>query len=101
MWNCFGKRHRTTNTVEGWHNRINHVLGNRHPRVVDLICLLKKEAEKSGNMFMRLELNLEGKKRRKEYLKLDSRIEKTLKKYEETGDIKTCLKTISYIQKLD
>ena len=31
---------------------------------------------------------------------LDDRLERTVKKYEESGDIVTCLKTISHLQKL-
>ena len=101
MWNCHRKKHRTTNAVEGWHNKINTIVGNPHPRINYLIECLKKEAEITNCMYMKLEVNLEGKKRRKKYIKLDSRIEETIVKYEETGNIRSCLKAIAHIQKLD
>lgn len=101
MWNCYGKRHRTTNAVEGWHNKINSIIGNPHPRFNMLVECLKKEAEHTNCMYMKIELNLEGKKRKKQYFKLDKRIEKTIEVYEETKNIKSCLKAISHIQQLE
>lgn len=101
IWNCYKKRHRTTNAVEGWNNKLNSMLAKNHPRFKDVIQCLKKEAENTNCMYMRMELNLEGKKRKKMYIKLDERLDKTIRKYEETGDIRGCLVAISYIQKLD
>lgn len=101
MWNCYGKRHRTTNAVEGWHNKINTFIGNAHPRFNTLVDCLKKEAENTNCVFMKMELNLEGKKRKKQYMKLDKRIERTVQVYEEKKNIKSFLKTISHIQRLE
>ena len=49
---------------------------------------------------IRAQLNMEGKRRKTAYMTLDDRLERTVKKYEESGDIVTCLKTISHLQKL-
>lgn len=100
LWNCYGRRHRTTNAVEGWHNKINNLLGRPNPKIRDVIVCLKGEAEVSSFMYMRMELNLDGKKRKKTYVDLDKKLAKTVKKYEENGSIKECLKTVSYLQKL-
>lgn len=98
LWSCYNRRHRTTNSVEGWHNKINTELGRPNPRVKDLINCLKKEAESSACALIRAQLNMEGKRRKTAYMTLDDRLERTVKKYEESGDIVTCLKTISHLQ---
>lgn len=101
QWNCYNRRHRTTNSVEGWNNKLNSMFHRPHPRIKELILCLKTEAENSACMFMTLQLNLEGKRRKLKYKKVDRAIETTIKKYEENGDIKACLRTLSYLQKLD
>lgn len=52
-------------------------------------------------MYMRAELNLEGKRRKTTLQKRDERIEKTINKYEASGDITFCLKALSYMHKLE
>jgi hypothetical protein len=42
-------------------------------------------------------MNLEGKRRKLKYKKIDDGIQRTIEKYEETGDIRTCLQTLSYL----
>lgn len=51
--------------------------------------MFEKEAEVTNRMYMRIELRIEGKKRKRKYVKIDERIERTLTKYEETGDTKS------------
>lgn len=101
VWTCYKRRHRTTNAVEGWNNRINNILGRPNPKLKDVLLCLKREAESSAFMYMRAELNLEGKRRKTTYQKLDERIEKTINKYEASGDITSCLKALSYMHKLE
>lgn len=101
LWNCHNRRHRTTNAVEGWNNRLNSMFRRPNPRIKELIQCLKTEAENAACMYMRLQVNLEGKRRKSAYKKLDESIEKTIKKYEETGDIRACLRTLTYLQKLE
>ena len=44
MWNHFGNdNHRTNNHLEGWHHKINHTAKKSHPKIVELIGLLKCE----------------------------------------------------------
>lgn len=100
LWSCYKRRHRTTNAVEGWHNKINNVLGKPNPKIKDVIDCMKKEAENSACALMRLELHMEGKRRKTKYMKFDERLKKTVEKYEEDGDIMACIKTISHLQKL-
>lgn len=51
--------------MEGWNHKINSQLGRPHPKVKDLIKSLKSEAEEANHKAMRMELNLEGVKRKK------------------------------------
>lgn len=64
--------------------------GRPNPRIKDVLRCLKKEAENSNYMHLRIELTLEGKESKIMYMKMSER----LIKYEENGNIRTCLKTI-------
>lgn len=61
-WSCYEWRHRTTNTVEGWHSKINNILGRSNSKVKDVVGVLKTEAESTACAFMRAELNMDGKR---------------------------------------
>ena len=43
MWNVHKAAIRTNNMVEGWHSRLNKVIGCSHPNTYQLIAVLKKE----------------------------------------------------------
>lgn len=101
MWNCYNKMHRTNNAVEGWNNRLGHVVSRSHPRVLDLVKHLKEESEQSDFFYRRKELSLAGEKRKSTYIKLDQRIQKILTQYNESKDIKVCLKALAYVTKLE
>lgn len=88
IWNCFQKRHRTNNIVEGWDSRLNKQFNRPRPTFLALYKCLKLEAQHGELLFDRHFLSLEGKKRKKCYITLNSRIEKTLKSYEEDRDLK-------------
>lgn len=45
MWSFYKSRHRTTNTVEGRHKKINTFVGNSQQGVAVLEKYLKKEAK--------------------------------------------------------
>lgn len=63
---------------------------------------VKTGVENSACMFMKIQLNLEGKRRQLKHRKVDAAIEiKAMKKYEENDNIRACLCTPSYLQKLD
>ncbi|KAL4126003.1 hypothetical protein QTP88_010235 [Uroleucon formosanum] len=98
IWNCYQKRHRTNNVVEGWNSRLNKQINRPRPTFLALYKCLKLEAELGDLLFNRHFLNLEGKKRKKCYMELDIRIDKTLKSYEEDRDLKKCLKILSFVQ---
>lgn len=87
--------------MEGWNHKINSTLGRPHPRVKELIKNLKSEAEQSNLKIMRLELHMEGVKRKKKYMKLDERINKITKRYEENGEIKQFLTKMQYVLNLE
>lgn len=100
-WNCSGRRHRTNNAVEGWNYRLNSVVGKPHPRIQSLIKFLMQEAEKSDLVIARIDLNLEGVKRRKKYVEIDQRLEKANVQLEMSGDVQRFLRNVSYILKMD
>lgn len=88
-WSFHQRWHRKTNAVEGWLHKINYNLPNPKARVKEVIYFLKKDAETTTHMDMRLELHLERKRGKTKYFKLDERIKKTYKK-QETGGIMFC-----------
>lgn len=53
-------RHRITNAVKGWNNRLNTLVGKLHSRVLGLFLCLKREADRSNSEFVKAELNIEG-----------------------------------------
>nr|CAD7435393.1 unnamed protein product [Timema monikensis] len=91
-----------TNAVEGWHNKIKTLVGNPYLKFITLIECSKKEAEHKNIMHLRLEINLEGRKRRKQYLTLDDRIEKTVtKSHDRTPeDMETIYEELLHIKAL-
>lgn len=100
IWNCYLRRHRTNNVVEGWNSRLNKEINRPRPTFIVLYKCLKFEAEHADLLLNRQYLNLEGKKRKKCYMELDNRIDKTIKSFEEDKDLYKCLKILSYVQKL-
>lgn len=96
FWNCHNKRHRTNNAVEGWNRKINSYVERPHPRIKNLVECLKKEGENCDHLFKRMELSLEGRKRKKCYIKLDERISRASRTYEETGDATQFLRRLAY-----
>lgn len=59
LWIVCQERHRTTNTVEGWHNRLNRRIGKAHPNIYELLKVIEEEikcsrvAEKQASLHMR------------------------------------------------
>ena len=60
------------------HRKLNSHVGRSYPKINNLIKCLKSEAEKSTQNIERMELNLEGTKRKKKYTELDVRIARAL-----------------------
>lgn len=94
---CYGKWHRTTNALEGWHNKLNSIIRNPNPWVCNLMICLKKEAEHTDHIVKTPEMNLPGNKRKKPTWNLTT----DWRERPLTNNISSCLKTISYVQKLD
>lgn len=101
IWNCYKRRHRTNNAVEGWNYRLNNNAGRPHPHIRDLILILKEEAQKADGKIRQLELNLEGTKRRKKYRKMDDRIWRSTTRYENDRNVGKFLNVLSYVLKLE
>lgn len=99
IWNVYEQRHKTTNCVEGWHNRLNK-LTRQKPNLFELIKILKNEALHWDYIYQRHSLNLSGKRRKSKYMQLDTNVQKILQVYNETKDLGKCLKSLSYIHKL-
>jgi hypothetical protein len=58
VWNLYEHidQPRTTNAIEGWHNKVNRYVGKAHPNLYEFITFLKQEdAVQTGEM-NRLEL---------------------------------------------
>ncbi|XP_022172471.1 uncharacterized protein LOC111035242 [Myzus persicae] len=101
MWNCHNEKHRTNNIVEGWNHKFKTLVGRSHPSIWVLIEKLKTAAAESDHRLLRAELNLEGTKRNKKYIKLDERIKRITQNFLENNDLDNCLKKLAIIVKLD
>ncbi|XP_013198864.1 uncharacterized protein LOC132904259 [Amyelois transitella] len=44
LWCVFGERHRTTNNLESWHNKLNKLIKKKQPNIVELIKALQSDA---------------------------------------------------------
>ncbi|CAH0562833.1 unnamed protein product [Brassicogethes aeneus] len=63
MWNCYKEKHRTTNSLEAWHSKLNRRLGKVNPNVCQLVSALKENAIHNTFLQNRLEINLTPSKR--------------------------------------
>lgn len=48
VWSVYGQQHRTTNYIEGWHNKLNHEIGTKHPNLVHLLSVLRQDSSYSN-----------------------------------------------------
>ncbi|XP_054713761.1 uncharacterized protein LOC129223221 [Uloborus diversus] len=86
VWNVNDQKHRTNNAVEGWHSKLNHIIGKHQPNVHLLIKCLKDEAIKVSHLIKRRKLGDFGCNRKRQYVELDERINNILGDFYETGD---------------
>lgn len=42
VWSVYGQQYRTTNYIEGWHNKLNHEFGTKHPNPVPTECFVTR-----------------------------------------------------------
>jgi len=105
MWNCNHEKHRTNNIAEGWNHKLKTLVGRSHPSIWVLIEKLKTAAAESDHQLLflslkLLELNSEGNKRHKKYIKFDERIKRILQNFLENNDLDNCLTKLAIIVKL-
>ena len=103
MWICTKNRHRTTNTVEGWHNRINKRIGKSHPNIYELIKTLFEEAVYFDISTQRDDMVFNVAKRSKKYIDLDQQINNVINAFLHDPEnllIKT-LHRLSYVVKYE
>ncbi|GFU48261.1 uncharacterized protein TNCV_4626771 [Trichonephila clavipes] len=65
VWNVYGQRHRTNNSVEGWNSKLNAITGRNQPNVHLLVKILKEETQKEYFNVKARELGDSGIKRKK------------------------------------
>lgn len=101
LWICYNERHRTTNSVEGWHNRLNRLIGKCHPNIFELVKVLTKEINYYSIIQQRCDLYMPTPKRTKKYFDLDSRVKTILDDLHRRGDIREALNKLIYIVKFN
>lgn len=72
---------RTNNHCEGWHNKVNRMVGSSHPTIFKLIEGLQKEQQNTEHAMSRIEAGQEPQARRPEYIKNEKRILKIAQKF--------------------
>lgn len=101
VWNVYGQRHRTNNAAEGWNSKLNAITNRNQPNVHLLVKILKEETQKVSFKLKSRELGDPGIKRKRAYVKLDERIENILKEFGRSSNLEKCLKSLSYVTRLD
>ena len=102
-WNCYKQKHRTTNSLEAWHSKLNRTIGKHHPNVLELVKFLKEDAIDAGFNKQRADLHLTpSKRRRKCYKNLDCAIVEMVNDFTEgRKTVAECLNKLQYIVKFE
>lgn len=100
MWICYGERHRTTNAVEGWHNRLNRNIGKINPHIYELIKSLKEDSKFYAFQARQTEIGMTPRKRLKKYVNVDNLIHSAVSEFVR-GNIHVgdCLSKLVYVIK--
>lgn len=102
IWVCYKERHRTTNSVEGWHHRLNNRVGKAHPNIYELLKILSDEIQYYDIVVKQTELNMYTPKRAKKYCDLDYRINMTVDDFVQTKvSLGETLRKLMYIIKFE
>lgn len=103
IWNCYERTleglPRTTNSCEGWHNRLNLLMGKSHPSFFHVVEQLRKESVEVGQEIERLQAGHSPVKKRKKYADIDKQIERIVGDYEiykENNEILKYLRLIGH-----
>lgn len=102
MWVCFNERHRTTNALEGWHNRLNRCIGKYNPNICELLTVLKDDSKYYDFFSLQVDFNMTPRKRSRKYFYVDACIKSILQKYvDDQISITECLDKLKYVVKLN
>ena len=99
IWNVHGQRHRTNNAVEGFNSKLNRMIGRKQPNVYFLVQTLTLMSESISFEIKARELGQTGAKRRKVHVKVDRRIDNIMSEFKKTGNLRRCVKSLSYTVK--
>ena len=103
-WNCYDRvlagLPRTTNSVEGWHNRLNSIICRAH---ISLYVFLRQLQAEERQVILDRELLLNGRsppRKKKKYAQLNERMERvvlTYNEYKDNDDIATYLRRVGHL----
>lgn len=95
---CYGENNRTTNPVEGWHNRLNRKAG-KCPSMHHLIDILKNESEEADFKIDQWRAHKEVRKPSAKEISRDERIKLIVGDYlARKIDLETCLRFLSNVR---
>lgn len=100
IMSCYGRPHRTTNVVEGWHSRLNKIVGSKKTHLFPIIKVLKDESVHCDYNVRMNNMHLPISKKQLNKFKLrDDRIKKITDDYLTNRiDVKTCLMRLSKVR---
>jgi len=86
MWNHFNTNGaRTTNHLEGWHQKLNRLTKKAHPNIFEFISVIQTEQAANEVKILQLEGRAAPPRKRSKYVRLDQRL-LTLKQTFESGE---------------
>jgi hypothetical protein len=75
VWNHFATDGpRTTNHIEGWHKKLNGLVGHPHPNVFRIIGVFQKEQQMTAIKMIQAQHGVSVPRRKKKYVDVDNRI---------------------------
>ncbi|KAL8571302.1 hypothetical protein ACOMHN_061442 [Nucella lapillus] len=81
MWNVTYANVRTNNHVEGWHSKLNRLIGRSHPNMHTLVFVLRREQAQTEQTMIRARLGDAPPLRRKKYRQLEERLRRVRERY--------------------
>ena len=89
LWNVSTETVRTSNSVEGWHNKLNRTIGKIHPNIFELLQHLKKEQRETEVTCNQARLGASPPRRRRKCRELEAKIT-NYKEQLRSGEINGC-----------
>ncbi|KAL8608726.1 hypothetical protein ACOMHN_067425 [Nucella lapillus] len=81
MWNVTDANVRTNNHVEGWHSKLNRLIGRSHPNMHARVFVLRREQAQTEQTMIRARLGDAPPLRRKKYRQLEERLRRVRERY--------------------